>query len=259
MKKNKVFYYSDELNEDFATTSLKRVEVPDNYKYIRSNKINNFFSWILFYLIAKPILSLYSLFIGVKVTNRKNLKLVKNTGCFIYANHTSYIDAFIIQARLIRGKRTNILGYSDTTTIPIVKHIARACGYLPIPSSIKGTKSLMDAISYYVNKNQDILIYPEAHIWPKYTKIRPFLKTSFHYPSKLKKPILPIVTVYRKSKISKKAKMNLVVGTPIYPKDELNDAENKSYLRDECYKQMCEISSSYNQYSEYTYIKKENN
>lgn len=259
MRKNKVFYYTDEINDDFAKTSLNRPTIDENYKFIRDNKINNFFSFILFYFIVKPILGIVTLFMGVKVKNRKNLKEFKNKPVFIYANHTSYMDAFMIQARVIRFKRTNIIGYSDTSDIPVIKNIARACGYLPIPSTVKATKKLMDAVSYYISKNQNILIYPEAHIWPKYTKIRPFLKTSFHYPSKLRTPVIPMVSVYRKSKISKNAKITIVIGKAIYPRSDLTEIENKDYLRNECYKQMCDISNSYDQYESILYLKKKDN
>lgn len=244
----KVYYFSDEINDDFAPLGLERPKIDENYKYIRKNPFNVFFSAIVYYCLAKPILSFIAICMGVKVKNRKNIKPFRKRGLFIYANHTSYLDAFVIQAFVGGFKRTNILGYSDASAIPFVNHICKACGYLPIPSTLKGTQKLMEAIEYYVERGQSILIYPEAHIWPTYTKIREFSKTSFHYPAKLKTPIIPIVTVWRKSKISKNPKMTLVIGEPIYPKSELNDNENKIYLRNKCYEQMKNISSSYNQY-----------
>ena len=254
---SKTYYYHDEINDDFAPLNLNRPTIDEHYKYIRKNKINNFFSYILYFWIVKPILSFIAICMGVKVKNKKNLKPFKHKGLFIYANHTSYIDAFVIQALVGGHKRTDIIGYSDATSIPVAKHIARACGYLPIPSTLKGSLKFMEAIEFYIKKGESILIYPEAHIWPQYTKIRPFSKTSFHYPSKLNTPIIPVVTVYRKSKISKNPKMTLVVGTPIYPKSDFDVNQNKTYLRDSCYNQMVKISSSYNQYEFNKFIKEE--
>lgn len=256
--KQKTFYYKDEVNDDFAKTHLKRPNIDENYKFIRSNKVNNFFSALLYYIICVPILATVSKIDGVKVKGRYKLKAFRNKPIFIYANHTSYLDSFVIQSLVCGYKRTNIIGYSDATTIPIAKHIARAAGYLPIPSTPKATAKFLDAIRYYTEHNQNILIYPEAHIWPTYTKIRPFLKTSFHYPAKLHVPVIPIVTVYRKSKLSKHPKMTLVVGDPIYPIDDLNDNENKQYLRDSCYEQMRKISSFYNQYEYHKFVNSSN-
>lgn len=255
--KQKVFYYTDEVHEDFAELGLERPKIDENYKFIRKSKINNFFSGFVYYCLAKPILGLIALCMGVKVKNKKNIKPFRKKGLFIYANHTAYIDAFVIQVLAGGFKRTNIIGYSDASSIPFAKHICRACGYLPLPSTLKASQKFMEAIKYYVDHGQSILIYPEAHIWPTYTKIRNFEKTSFHYPAKLRTPIIPIVTVYRKSKISSKPKMTLVVGEPIYPREDFNDVQNKTYLRDECYNQMVKISSSYNQYQYHKFIKKE--
>ena len=67
---------------------------------------------------------------------------------------------------------------------------------LPIPDDIDNLKRLKDAIRTLVNKNEVILIYPEAHIWPYYTKIRNFKDVSFTYPAEFNKPVVPAVTVF---------------------------------------------------------------
>ena len=257
-KKGDIIYYSDELNDDFDDIGLDRPPVPENYKYKRTNPFNNFLSNALYYLVAAPVLSTVCFFSGVKVKNRKNIKLIKKCGGYIYANHTSFLDMFMYQVRVVGYvKRTNVIGFSDTTTIPIVKNLARALGYIPIPTDIKGQAKFMDALKFYSNKNQFILIFPEAHIWPYYTKIRPFVSASFHYPAKFNKPVIPVTTVYRKGRFkNSKPKPTLIVGDPIYPKEELTLKENKEYLRNECYNQMVKASESYDQYEYFKYVYK---
>ena len=34
MKEQKVYYYSDEVNDDFAGTHIERKSVPDDYEYL---------------------------------------------------------------------------------------------------------------------------------------------------------------------------------------------------------------------------------
>lgn len=260
-KKGSTIYYSDLLNDDFGEIGLERMEVPSNYKYKRTNPINNFFSNILYYVIAMPILKLVCFFSGVKVKNRKSLKLLKKSGAFIYANHTNFLDMIQYQT-IVTGymKRVNIIGYSDTLSIPIVKHLARALGYIPIPTDFKGQAKFMDALKFYIDKNQFIVIFPEAHIWQYYTEIRPFTSASFHYPAKFMAPIIPIVTVFRRGIFkNSKPKETLVIGDPIFPNSEFNLKENKEFLREECYKQMVSISSKYEQYKYFNYIYKEKN
>jgi 1-acyl-sn-glycerol-3-phosphate acyltransferase len=256
-KAGSTIYYSDMLNDDFAQTKLKRPEVVDGYKFKRTNPINNFFSAILYYCLAHPILSLFCIGRGITFSGKKNLKELKGKGYYVYGNHTTEWDEIVYASYICWSRRVNIVGYSDTTTIPVVKHIARALGYLPLGNSIKNQRDLMYAMKFYLDKKQVIVIYPEAHVWPYYTHIRPFPAASFHYPAKFNAPIVPLVTVYKK-RICKKFKpcIKIIIGKPIYPKSDFTPAQNKVYLHDECYKQMKEISDSHKQfeYFHYEYI-----
>ena len=258
-KKGDIIYYSDELNDDFGEIGLKRPDVPENYQYIRKGKIYNFFSNILYYGVAYPVLSIVCLIFGVKIKNKGNLKKVLNSGGFIYQNHTSFVDMFQNQVKVVGIKRrTNIIGYSDTLTIPFVGSISRSLGYIPLPNDLKGQLKFMEALKHYIDKKQFIIIFPEAHIWPYYTKIRPFVSASFHYPAKFNAPVIPVTTVYRKGRFkNSKPRPTLIIGEPIYPKEELSIKENKEYLRNECYKEMVEASQSIKQYEYFKYVKKE--
>ena len=81
-KKTKTLYWSDELNDDFDEICLPRPSVPSNYKYIRNNPINIFFSGFLYYVIAKPLILIFLLFKGVRYKNVKALKRLKGKGGF---------------------------------------------------------------------------------------------------------------------------------------------------------------------------------
>ena len=261
-KKTKTIYWSDELNDDFDEVGLKRPPVPEGYKYKRKNVLIIFFGAILYHLIAKPILAIYCFFKGIRVKNKKNLKALKGQGAYIYSNHTAITDVFKFQCFVFFfGRRVNILGYSDSLSMPVVRTIVKMLGYLPVPlkGDMKNLLALSEACDYYVKKKQHILIYPEAHIWPYYTKIRNFQSGSFNYPARFMSPVVPAVTIWRKPKIGKKPKQTIVFGTPIFPKEELNATQNKDYMHAECLRQMKEISESYPQFEYIKYIKKDEN
>ena len=252
IKRNSTIYYSDPLNDDFNDLGIERKDVPDNYKYKRENPIYNFFAWIEYHILAKMILGTFCFFKGIKVKGRKNLKEVRKKGAILYHNHTTIIDAFQVQSYIDTYQRVNIVGFSDALNIPVAKYFVRGLGILPISSNPRKNKKLCDAIKFYLDKGQHILIYPEAHIWPYYTGIRPFLSTSFHYPAKYNVPIVPMCTTYRKG-LFNKPKETIYIGKAIYPKEELSIKENKEYLRDACYNYMVNISSSINQYKYVNY------
>lgn len=256
-KKGKVYYYSDLLNDDFETTNLKRNPLPKDYKYIRG-RIFNFFSFLLYYMIAVPVLTIVCFFCGVRVKGKKNLRKVKKEGAFLYMNHTSFLDTFVVQCYVQRFKRTHIIGYTDALDLPCgISFLTQQLGYLPLPTSVSDYKKFDEALKHFIGKKRNILIFPEAHIWPYYNKIRPFISTSFKYAAKLSVPVVPLVTCYRKSKISSKAIPVIYIGEPIYPKKDLNINQNKEYLRDECYKVMCDFAEKYSTYEYCKFVYKE--
>lgn len=260
VKKTKIAYYSDERRDDFNEVGLKRVPVPEGYKYKRTNPINNFFSGIFYHGIAKPIIGLYCVCHGIRIKGRENIKLLEGQGAYIYSNHVSISDVFKFQSQVFFfGRRVNILGYSDSLSMPIVRNMCRALGYLPLPlkEDLKNMLALTDAMDFYIKKRQYVLIYPEAHIWPYYTKVRSFSNGSFNYAAKSHAPCLPVVTTWRKPLIGKAPRQTVYILKPIFPKDDLSVNENKEYLHQEVLKAMQEFANSVPQYEYIKYVKKE--
>lgn len=258
-KKTRTIYWSDERNDDFDEVGLSRPGVPENFNYVRKGFFTTVFAGFLYHGIAKPILGIYCLFKGIKWKNKKYLKELKGRGAFFYSNHTAITDVFKLQCLVFFfGRRINILGYSDTLSMgKIVPKLAWWLGYLPVPlkGDIKNLIALGNACEHYVKKGQYVLIYPEAHIWPYYTKIRNFSGGSFIYPSKSNAPIVPVVTTWRKPLIGKKPKQTIYFGHPIFPKEGVSEMENKEYLHSECLKSMQELADSVPQYEYIQYVK----
>lgn len=258
LKYGSTIYYEDELNDDFEKTNLKRIDIPEDFVYTPKSKWYKCFSNFIYFGIAVPILSLVTWCYGIKVKGKENLKKLNGENCFIYSNHTSFLDVFDIQVRVFPFKRTDILGYTDSLSNKFLGWITKILGYMPIPDSPRTFRKFQQALETRVSKmNRNVIIYPEAHIWPYYNDIRPFISTSFKYPAKLNRPIVPITACYRKSKISKHAKITLYISEPIYPQEYLSVNENKEYLRDECYKEMKRVSEKYSTYKFVNYVKKE--
>ena len=253
-QKSKTIYWKDELNDDFDEVGLERPEVPANYHYLRRTKV---LSFIAYYLLGKPIMGLFCLLHGIRVVNKQHLKPLAKTGYFIYSNHVAISDVFKFQTLAVGKKRVNIIGYSDALSLKGLRPLLRAFGYLPIPNDIDNLKKLKDAVKHLVDHHEAVLIYPEAHIWPYYTKVRNFKSGSFNYPANSGAPVVPIVTTWRKPKIGKKPKQTVLIGSPIFPKEELGVLDNKNYLYEECLNAMKRMSESVEQFEYIKYIKKE--
>ena len=139
MKKQKVIYYKDELNDDFSKElNVKTRKITGDYKYLfGKNVFKHFFGFILYRLIATPVVYIYMyLFRGLRVKNRKALKKIKG-GYFLYANHTQVCADAFSPSIVTFPKKAEILVHPDAVSIPETRRAAsrrdaRAfgrCGY----------------------------------------------------------------------------------------------------------------------------------
>jgi 1-acyl-sn-glycerol-3-phosphate acyltransferase len=121
--------------------------------------------------------------------------------------------------------------------------IIEMLGAIPIPNNKNGMKNFMEAINTKIQKKHSITIYPEAHIWPYYTKIRPFKSVSFKYPVTLDKPSFCITNTYQRyGKNKQKVKIVTYIDGPFFPNKDLELKKRQKDLRDRIYNQMVERS-----------------
>lgn len=261
-KNPKVFYYEDETKDDFFHTKTNlNVTIDENYKYLITNPFRKIISFLLYYLIAAPILYIEGkVFQGIKIKGKKKLKHLKKTGYIMYANHTSARDAFLGHVFLAFPKRTYIIGNKDAMSIFFVRRLTKDLGTLPVPDTPLALKNLNNTISKLMQKKKALMIYPEAHIWPYYTRVRPFLNTSFRFAASNNVPCVPVAVTYQKPngiyKLREKPQMVVYIGDPIYPNKDLSIKENATFLRDETYNYINDITNKYSNVEYYKYVKK---
>ena len=120
-------------------------------------------------------------------------------------------------------------------------------GAIPIPGNKKAMKNFLDIIEKRISKKSSITIYPEAHIWPYYTKIRPFKSVSFKYPVKLDVPAYCITNTYQSyGKNKDKIKIVTYIDGPFFPDKNLTPKEQEQDLRNKVYEKMVERSKNSN-------------
>ena len=182
--------------------------------------------------------------------NRKVLKTVKG-GYFVYANHTNQYSDSISPTFICFPHKPYVIVNRDNVYMPIWGKFAHMWGALPLPDTIDATKNFKKAMDYYVSNNRPIIIYPEAHLWPYYTKIRNYTEKSFRYPVEYNLPIFTFTTTYHKRKFSKNPRMIVYIDGPFYPDVNLNSLDKKKQLRDIAFIKMTERAKL----NTYEYIK----
>lgn len=252
----KTFYYTDELSDDFAGTNISRKPLPEDFEYLPHTKFRRAFQWFLHHIVATPVGFLYLKVVAAqKIVGRKKLRSYRKNGYFLYGNHTRMAgDAFTPTMVAFPRKPYLIVG-PDALSIRGVKRLVQDLGGMPVPDSLRLNRKFRDAVCTRAQRGDVIGIYPEAHIWPLYTGIRPFAATSFDYPVRTGKPSFTFTATYRKRRFLGRVKTTVYVDGPFFPDAALPRAEQKQKLRDEVYCAMLE-RSKHSTYSPNRFLKR---
>ena len=254
---NKIIYYEDELNDEFSKSSIEPRIIDENYKYVHKNPLWNLCSFVLQNILSVPIKILYAkIKFRIKYIGEEKIKPYRNEGYFIYGNHTQpFADTFIPSIPMY-PKRNFLIVNPVNISLKGTGTLVEMLGAMPIPSNKSAMKNFLEAIKQKMNKGYAITIYPEAHIWPYYTKIRPIKDVSFKYPIQLEKPAFCITNTYQSyGKNNKKIKIVSYIDGPFYPNKELTLKEQQKELRNKIYNCMEERSENSN-IEHIKYIKK---
>ncbi len=119
-------------------------------------------------------------------------------------------------------------------------------GAIPTPDTKNATKNFLNQVEKRIKNKASVTIYPEAHIWPYYTKIRNFKSVSFKYPVKLNVPCFCITNTYQKDKKTGKVKMVSYIDGPFYSNQTISEKEACIELRNKVYSSMTERSKNSN-------------
>ncbi|MBQ9847513.1 MAG: hypothetical protein IJO64_00440 [Clostridia bacterium] len=241
MKERKVIYYTNELNDEFSTAQITPKAIDGNYKYISTSLFNRFSHFFFYRIIATPIAYLYpKVLFENRIIGAEKLKEANNTGYFIYGNHTQDIcDAFIPNGMDVCRDKYFIV-HPNNVSIPLLGRVTPLLGAIPLPDNMEAYRNFIKAIETRIAQKKAIVIYPEAHIWPYYTKIRPFKSVSFQYPIKHKVPAFCFTNTYQKRKLFKKPKIITYIDGPFYPDESLPLSQQRDELRNRIFETMCE-------------------
>ncbi len=261
MDRRKIIYYSDELKDEFSEAVITPRKIDESYDYggaALSWKIKRFFLWKI---IAPPIALAYlKLVFAHKIVGREKTRPFKKSPVFFYGNHTNTFADPLVPTFVSRPHSTFVIVHPNNVSMPFWGRFMPYLGALPLPDNLKAGRNFMEAIKLHESENSSIMIYPEAHIWPFYTKIRPFSDSSFKYPVECKAaektPVFCFTNVYTKQKFRRTPKMTTYIDGPFFADETLSPKERRKKLRDEVYSAMCG-RAKLSTYEAIKYIKKE--
>ena len=257
VEKRRIIYYTNELEDEFSRAQITPRVIDGSYVYDHNSLWKRFTHFFWYRLVATPIAFLYTkIAFHHKIVNKKLLRDHADTGYFLYGNHTQDIADAFIPNLLHVAKETYVIVHPNNVSMPLLGKITPSLGALPLPDDMTAYRNFLRAVEKRIAEKKKVVIYPEAHIWPFYTGIRPFPDTSFQYPVKCGVPAFCFTNTYRKCRWSKKPRIVTYIDGPFYPNPDLPAREQKRELRNRVHACMTERAKA----SEVTwihYIKKE--
>jgi 1-acyl-sn-glycerol-3-phosphate acyltransferase len=226
--------HCDEHMIDFKR--VKSIDFNEDYPYLPRGfwyKTLRVIYWLALNIIVFPLMRLTH---GLRIHGKKNLKKHKKElkdGAITISNHVFYWD-YLCVLKTIRPRLAYFPAWKDNLEGPN-RNLVRMSGGIPVPTgNVHAMIKFNKAIEEVIESGKWLHFFPEGSMWFFFPDIRPLKKAVFQYAVKYNKPIVPITMSFRPRKgimklFSKKPRVDLHVGEPLYPDTELpcNEAVHK--------------------------------
>ncbi|WP_225047762.1 lysophospholipid acyltransferase family protein [Lacticaseibacillus kribbianus] len=147
----------------------------------------------------------------------------RNQSLFLYGNHTQEVGDPFLPMQLVQQPVHTLAGAANRK-VPVLGPLLPYGHALLLPQTKAQTRRFLAALQAALTANHAVAIYPEAHVWPYYTGIRPFRAGSFHYPVATNRPSFAFTTTYQK------AGCTVYVDGPFWPDATLPKAKRQAAL-----------------------------
>ncbi len=246
-KRPKVIYYEDELNDEFAFDHIVPRKIGAEYRYVRDSAWKNFTRFFWYRLVAFPVAAVYlKCAFRHKIVNRRVIRRAKGLPFFLYGNHTHNLCDALIPTFVSVPRSVFVIVHANNISMPVLGALTPSLGAIPLPDDRASTRHFLDCVRVRIAQKKVVTIYPEAHIWPFYTKIRPFTSASFRYPVQFGVPSFCFTNVYRRRRFSKNPQIVTFVDGPFFPDVSLSEKDRREDLRNRIFAAMTERAKENN-------------
>ncbi|MBQ4324458.1 MAG: hypothetical protein IJC29_01560 [Clostridia bacterium] len=249
-------YYRAE-DEEHSGIERSCPTVDEHFRYVPKCLLWRACAFVVYRLIITPFAFLWcKLKFRHKIKNKRVLRACRDRGLFLYGNHTLMSGDAYIPSLVTFPKRCYVVVNPQNLSVRGTRNLLKMCGAIPTPTTYRGLRSFSEALEKRTVQNHAVTVYPEAHIWPYYTGIRPFPETSFTYPVRMDEAVYCFTNTFHRRRLGKTPKVITYVDGPFYPDATLPRGERAKDLRDRVYATMC-ARAALSTYAPITYIKEE--
>lgn len=236
----------EELREDRQIISFWQpfsFDIKENHDYLRNGKLKTFcyMAWRGF---AHFVMYIYeNIILGVKFYGCENVP--NSGGAVVICNHVHYLDCTLVD-RCLLWRRNYFTTLETNFKIPVVRHLIRWLGAIPIPTTPGKQKRFLGSVTEAIAEGSFVSVYPEGILYPYYKGTRKFRNGAFHIAKRAECPIIPMVISFHKVQgIRKLFRHREVPDITVFP--PISGEEVKSMtvaeLKNKCHELMEEYSN----------------
>lgn len=245
--KQSVIYYQDELEDEFSSARITPRKIDGNYSYDNTGFAGRMGHAVFYTALARPLAKLFlRLRFRHRIVNRdvigETLRQKGRTGFFLYGNHTHALADALIPSMVCAPADAYVIVHPDNVSMPVLGRITPFLGAIPLPDDARAAQNFLRTVRKVVECGDCVTVYPEAHIWPYYTRIRPFPDNSFRYPLQYDVPVFCFTNTYQRRPQGSGVDIVTYVDGPFYGAENLKGREKRQELRDRVYAAMTERS-----------------
>ncbi len=208
------------FEDDFVESKNQNSKPPKGYRRIHESFFYRAASAFLFALAWLFGIIYTKLVLRVRIVNRGVLKGYRKTGYYLYGNHTQPMGDAFIPTAVLGFKRFHTVAGPANLGIPVIGKLLPMIAAIITPDGIHDFGDFRGALKKRICDGRCVIIYPEAHVWQWYTKIRPFPSSSFYFPAADNVPCFSLTLTYTRKKRGRdgsKPKITAYVDGPFYP------------------------------------------
>ena len=200
-----------------------KFQTKPGYDYLRNGLFQRLGSGLL-RTVADAILALFDrAAFGMKIEGRENLSALGKRGAVVVCNHVHPMDCTMVDLALF-DRRMYYMTLEFNFRIPLVRHLVRWLGGVPLSPDRRCMKELFDAMGQAIDAGACVQIYPEGVLRPYEKTLHPFKHGAFRLAASCGAPVVPAVVVQRKPRglyrlYKKKPCLTIRLLPPVFPEE----------------------------------------
>jgi 1-acyl-sn-glycerol-3-phosphate acyltransferase len=214
------------------------LDINEKYDYRRRGLLPTVWFYIFHSFVIIILYPVFLLLFGFRIKGLRNMRGARRGGFVAVSNHVHVLDSPMFSCA-VGFRRTYYVTLASNFCIPVVRHIIRWLGAVPLSDSPSQLGRMFGEMEAALRSGKALLMYPEGVLIPYCRKLRDFKRGTFLLAAKAEVPVVPMAITFRQPSglyrlFKKKPLVTLNVMAPVYPDAALPVRARAAALESAC-------------------------